>query len=51
MSIVDVTKENGRITAITFNRDGNVITENFEEHVQLPGKTILQLWEEKQILS
>ena len=47
MSIVDVTKENGRITAITFNRDGNVITENFEEHVQLPGKTILQLWEEK----
>lgn len=47
ISIINVTKENGRITAITFNRNGNVITENFEEHAQLPGKTILQLWQEK----
>lgn len=46
-SIIKVEKEDDRIIGITYNKNGEEITKKFDKEVQLPGKTLLQLWAEK----
>ena len=47
MSVVDVEKEDEKITSITYNIDGEFVTKKYDKEIQLPGKTLFQLWEEK----
>lgn len=47
LSIVNVEKEGEWIVGITYNKNGKIVTEKFSKEVQLPGKTLFQLWNEK----
>lgn len=47
LSITDVEKDDEQITKITYNINGETITKSFDKEVQLPGKTIVQLWDER----
>lgn len=35
------------IVGITYNKNGKIETKKFDKEVQLPGKTIFQLWDER----
>lgn len=48
LSIINVIKEDERILSITYNIKGKEINKIFDKEVQLPGKTLLQLWNEKE---
>lgn len=47
VSVIDVKKEDERIVGITYNGNGKIETKRFDKEVQLPGKTIFQLWSER----
>ncbi|MBR4910691.1 MAG: HNH endonuclease [Clostridia bacterium] len=47
LSITNVIKEDEKIVSITYKKDGKEITKKFDKEVQLPGKTLFQLWNEK----
>lgn len=47
LSITNVEKEDGRIVGITYNKNGQTVTKKFDKDVQLPGKTLFQLWNER----
>jgi len=47
LSITDVEKDDEQITKITYNINGETITKSFDKEVQPPGKTIVQLWDER----
>lgn len=47
LSIINVEKEDELIVSISYNNNGNTVTKKFNKEVQLPGKTIFQLWDEK----
>lgn len=47
LSITNVDKEDDRIVGITYYKNGEEITKKFDKEVQLPGKTLLQLWDKK----
>ena len=47
LSITNVDKEDERIVRITYNKNGEEITKIFDKYVQLPGKTLLELWDLK----
>ena len=47
LSIVNVEKEGEWIVSITYNKNGKMVTKKFSNQVQLPGKTLFQLWNEK----
>lgn len=47
LSITNVDKEDEKIVGITYCKNGEKITKKFDKDVQLPGKTLLQLWDEK----
>jgi len=47
LSIVNVKKEEGKIIGITFNNNGKMIDKKFDKDVNLLGKTIFELWDEK----
>ncbi len=47
LSITNVEKEDDWIVGITYNRNGETVTKKFDKKVQLPGKTLFQLWEER----
>lgn len=47
LSIVNVEKEGEWIVSITYNKNGQMVTKKFSNQVQLPGKTLFQLWNEK----
>ncbi len=47
LSITNVDKEEDRIVGITYYKNGEEITKKFDKEVQLPGKTLLQLWNKK----
>lgn len=40
-------KEDERIIGITYNKDGEIFTKKFAKEVQLPGKILFQLWNER----
>lgn len=46
LSIVDVKKEDEKIVSVTYNHNGKLNIRNYDKEVQLPGKTLFQLWEE-----
>ena len=46
-SVVNVEKEDETIVGITYNKNGKIVTNKFDKEVQLPGKTIFQLWNER----
>lgn len=47
LSIINVEKDDEQIIMITYNNNGETITKRFDKEVQLPGKTIVQLWDER----
>lgn len=47
LSIINVEKEDGWIVGITYNVNGEIVTKKFDKKVQLPGKTLFQLWNER----
>lgn len=47
LSITKVEKEDEQVVSISYNKNGVIVTKNFDKDVQLPGKTILQLWYER----
>lgn len=47
LSIVHVEKEDNTIVSISYNKNGKIITKKFSKNMDLPGKTIFQLWDEK----
>ena len=47
LSITNVEKEDEWIIGITYNKDGEIVTKKFDKAVQLPGKTLFQLWNER----
>ena len=47
-SSINVSKEDGFITEITYIKDGETVTKQFDKYVKLPGKTILELWDERE---
>ena len=47
LSITNVDKEDERIIKITYNKNGEEIKKKFDKYVQLPGKTLLELWDLK----
>lgn len=47
LSITNVIKEDEKIVSITYNKDEKEIIKKFDKEVQLPGKTLFQLWNEK----
>ena len=46
-SICNVEKEDGKIVSITYNNGDSEATVKFDKEVSLPGKTLLELWDEK----
>lgn len=46
-SICNVEKENDKIVGITYNNEQTETTVKFDKEVVLPGKTLLELWDEK----
>lgn len=46
-SIINIEKEDQMIVGITYNKNGKIETKKFDKEVQLPGKTIFQLWDAK----
>jgi len=47
LSVMNVSKEGEMIVGITYNKNGKIETKKFDKEVQLPGKTIFQLWAER----
>jgi hypothetical protein len=47
LSITNVEKEDEQIVSISYNKNGETVTKKFDKEVQLPGKTIFQLWDER----
>ncbi|MBD5099835.1 MAG: HNH endonuclease [Clostridiales bacterium] len=47
LSITNVEKEDGKIVSISYNKNGEMIVKKFDKEVQLPGKTMFQLWGER----
>jgi len=47
LSITNVDKEDKKIVGITYRKNGEEIIKKFNKEVQLPGKKLLQLWNEK----
>lgn len=47
LSITNVDKEDERIIGITYYKNGEEIVKKFDKEVELPGKTLFQLWNEK----
>lgn len=47
LSVINVEKEDEMIVGITYNKNGKIETKKFDKEVQLPGKTIFQLWDER----
>lgn len=47
LSIISVDKEDEWIVGITYNKNGETVTKKFDKEVQLPGKTLFQLWDER----
>ncbi|MCI5791017.1 MAG: hypothetical protein MR239_03935 [Clostridiales bacterium] len=47
LSVIKVEKEDEMIVGITYNKNGKIETKKFDKEVQLPGKTIFQLWDER----
>ena len=47
LSITNVIKEDGKIISITYNKNGKEIIKKFDKEVQLLGKTLFQLWNDK----
>ena len=47
LSVINVEKEDEIIVGITYNKNGKMETIKFNKEVQLPGKTIFQLWNER----
>ena len=47
LSIINVEKEDEWIVGITYNKNGETVTKKFDKEVQLPGKTLFQLWDER----
>lgn len=47
LSITNVDKEDEQIVGITYYKNGEEIIKKFDKEVELPGKTLLQLWDEK----
>lgn len=47
LSITDVEKEDEWIVGIIYNKNGKTVTKKFDKEVQLPGKTLIQLWNER----
>ncbi len=47
LTVKDVKKEDEWIVGITYNKSGETVTKRFDKEVQLPGKTLFQLWRER----
>lgn len=47
LSITKIEKEDEQIVSISYNKNDVTVTKNFNKNVQLPGKTIFQLWYER----
>ncbi len=47
LSITNVDKEDDRVISITYNKNGKEIIKKFDKEVQLPGKTLFKLWDER----
>ncbi|MDE5722083.1 MAG: HNH endonuclease [Clostridia bacterium] len=47
LAVEDVEKEDDWIVGITYNKNGEIVTKKFDKEVQLQGKTLFQLWNER----